>query len=65
MCMGVFFLVLKIPNMLNRWALHPMQEGSEQLTGGMSSGGGAEAVQGYVQDQAARQESIDALAALI
>jgi hypothetical protein len=67
MCIGVLFLVLKIPGMLNHWALHPMQEGSEQLVGGLTSGGSgsAEAVQGYVQDQATRQEAIDALAAAI
>ncbi|MEO9028089.1 MAG: hypothetical protein ABI413_04665 [Ktedonobacteraceae bacterium] len=65
LCIGVLFLVLKIPGMLNTWALRSIQEGFGSAGGGGSSGGGAEAMQGFAQDQAARQESIEALAALL
>ena len=61
LCTGMLFLALKIPGMLNHWALSPMQA----MSGGMSAGGGIEAAQSYLQDQAARQASIDALATLI
>jgi hypothetical protein len=61
LCTGMLFLALKIPGMLNHWALSPMQA----MTGGMSAGNGLEAAQGYLQDQAARQSSIDTLASLL
>lgn len=61
LCIGLLFLVLKLPGMLNHWALGPMQA----MTGGFSAGDGLAATQGYLQDQAARQASIDALASLI
>lgn len=62
LCTGMLYLVLKIPGMLNHWALGPMQAFS---SGGISAGDGLEAAQGYLKDQAARQASIDALATLI
>ncbi len=61
LCLGVLFLVLKLPGMLNHWALGPMQA----ITGGFSAGDGLAAAQDYVQDQAARQAAIEALAAMI
>lgn len=66
LCIGVLVLVLKIPGMLNVWALRSIQEGWGAFGGGSGGGGGsAEAVQGFLADQAASQESIEALAALL
>jgi hypothetical protein len=61
LCTGILYLVLKIPGMLNHWAFGPMQSGSS----GISAGDGIEAAQGYLQDQAARQASVEALATMI